>query len=538
MAEDYDLAQRLDFMGLDQAARERIRAMRPVIRKEIGPALASFYDKVRQVPETKAFFSSEAGIQSASSRQQGHWDIIASADYGEAYVTGVRAIGRAHARLGLEPRWYIGGYALICDHLIKAVIKDVFSRGALGFAQAGAADKAGAAVSTLVKAMLLDMDFAISIYIETLEEERARLESVRVAAEQRQSAAVAALGDALSRLAGGDLVSRLDAEVSSEFEQLKADYNAAIGALQATLQAVAGSTETIRASTEEIAQASDDLSRRTEQQAAGLEETAAALDELTATVKKAASGAQQAADVVSATRTEAQRSGEVVEQAVSAMGEIEKSSGQITQIIGVIDEIAFQTNLLALNAGVEAARAGDAGRGFAVVAQEVRALAQRSADAAKEIKGLISTSTAQVGAGVKLVGDTGEALKRIIEGVGSIDSLVSEMAASSHEQATGLNEVNTAVNQMDQVTQQNAAMVEEVTAAASSLQSETAELARQMAQFNTGSDAPASRRPQAADPGRHKPGKNPVAQAQSKLSKLPPNLGAATAEDLRQWDEF
>jgi len=168
------------------------------------------------------------------------------------------------------------------------------------------------------------------------------------------------------------------------------------------------------------------------------------------------------------------------------MGQIEKSSGQIAQIIGVIDEIAFQTNLLALNAGVEAARAGEAGRGFAVVASEVRALAQRSADAAKEIKSLISASTTQVGEGVKLVADTGEALRRIVERVGEIDALVSEIAASSQEQATGLNEVNTAVNQMDQVTQQNAAMVEQATAATHSLKVETSELARLVGRFSVG----------------------------------------------------
>jgi methyl-accepting chemotaxis protein len=220
------------------------------------------------------------------------------------------------------------------------------------------------------------------------------------------------------------------------------------------------------------------------------------------------------------------------------MGQIEKSSGQITQIIGVIDEIAFQTNLLALNAGVEAARAGDAGRGFAVVAQEVRALAQRSADAAKEIKGLISASTTQVGAGVKLVGETGEALKRIIEGVGSIDSLVSEMAASSREQATGLNEVNTAVNQMDQVTQQNAAMVEQATAATHSLKVETNELARNIGRFTVGQGFPAhgsagqgAPSPGAAKPvARQRPSGSVTAQSRG-------NLALASSPTV-SWEEF
>src|SRR5690606_31894959 len=224
--------------------------------------------------------------------------------------------------------------------------------------------------------------------------------------------------------------------------------------------------------------------------AASLEETAAALDEITATVNRTADGARQASRVVQTARNEAEASGAVVSDAVAAMTAIEQSSNQIGAIIGVIDEIAFQTNLLALNAGVEAARAGDAGRGFAVVASEVRALAQRSADAAKEIKTLITASGRQVEQGVALVGQTGQALGRIVAEVAEIDGLMSEISASAQEQATGLQQVNTAVNQMDQVTQQNAAMVEESTAASHSLAQEADVLAASVARFKVAQAAP------------------------------------------------
>jgi methyl-accepting chemotaxis protein len=376
--------------------------------------------------------------------------------------------------------------------------------------------------------------------VTDVELERANNEASRKAAEV-ESMVVDALADSLRRLAQGDLTASIDVAFEGRYDQIKADFNAAVASLREAMGAITASTATLRSGSDEIAQASDDLSRRTEQQAAGLEETAAALDELTATVKKSAAGATQASTLVSTTRDEAHHSGQIVREAVGAMGQIEKSSGQIAQIIGVIDEIAFQTNLLALNAGVEAARAGDAGRGFAVVAQEVRALAQRSAEAAKEIKGLISTSTSQVGEGVKLVGQTGEALRRIVERVGEIDALVSEIAASSQEQATGLSQVNTAVNQMDQVTQQNAAMVEQATAASHSLKSECQELVRLVGRFEVGeigrepSRRPPPRLAGPADQQRETP---PVVTARKRLAAFIGGGGGAAQAQQDTWEEF
>jgi methyl-accepting chemotaxis protein len=319
------------------------------------------------------------------------------------------------------------------------------------------------------------------------EAERRRHEQEAQAFAAAQAKAVSTLGEGMERLADGDLIWRMgEDDFQGDAAKMPRDFNAAVESLQATMAGILTAARSIRGGCAEISSASDDLAQRTERQAAGLEQTAAALDQLTATVKRSSEGAERARQVTISAKAAAERSGAVVKEAVQAMGGIEKSSRSITQIIGVIDEIAFQTNLLALNAGVEAARAGDAGRGFAVVAQEVRALAQRSADAAKEIKGLISASTDQVGKGVKLVGETGETLEQILTQVAEINDLVGEIAASSKEQAVGLAEVNQAVNQMDQVTQQNAAMVEQSTAASHALSTEAAELERLIGRFQVG----------------------------------------------------
>ncbi|TDK37347.1 methyl-accepting chemotaxis protein [Rhizobium deserti] len=379
------------------------------------------------------------------------------------------------------------------------------------------------------------------------EQQRRAAEQDRVRAEA-MAQATSGLADGLKQLSAGNLSFQLSQPFAADFESLRADFNTAVEQLRGTLGAVSQATSSIDSGSREVSQSADDLAKRTEQQAASLEQTAAALDEITANVSNSSKRAEEARTVAIQANESARHSGAVVANAVDAMGKIEQSSSQISSIISVIDEIAFQTNLLALNAGVEAARAGEAGKGFAVVAQEVRELAQRSAKAAKEIKDLIRNSSVDVESGVKLVSETGDALKTIEGYIVTINQHMDSIATSAREQSVGLSEVNTAVNQMDQVTQQNAAMVEEANAAGATLANEAARLRELIGRFDLGAGASLSQSNQlrrtaqvmaaspqsrpAASPARSMVGK--IAQAFTGRS----SAAAAPSAAADSWEEF
>ncbi|MHA7970427.1 methyl-accepting chemotaxis protein [Rhizobium sp. CAU 1783] len=473
------LKDRLSFLGLDVEERQRLASLQPQIKATIGPALDEFYARAKSHPETARFFASDAHIAHAKQKQEAHWSLISSGKLDAQYVEAVSTIGRTHARLGLEPRWYIGGYALVLEGIMEGVIAEELR----GFMQGRKAKRLTENLTTIMKAAMLDMDYSISVYLDSLAEERSRVEEERHRLEQEQEVALAAIDTALDRLSNGDLTATIDRELSPKFDNLRTNFNQAVNALGSAFTEIYTEASRTASNSRELTSATDEMAKRTEQQAAALEETAAALEQITTVAKQTALRTQEAREAVTASADEAVRSGKVVEQAVEAMGDIEASSRKITHIISVIDEISFQTNLLALNAGVEAARAGESGRGFAVVAQEVRELAQRSAAAAKEIKTLIDRASQDVARGVSLVHKTGEALTTIGEQVHAINGHIAAITTSSQEQSAGISEINAAINSMDQMTQQNAAMVEETNASTHTLLDVSHHLTRLVSRF-------------------------------------------------------
>lgn len=485
MADKNDLSRRLEFIGLHGAGKRALAELKPQLDAVVEEALRAFYAHIRAFEETNRFFTDDTQVARAGKLQLAHWNKILEGSHDGAYVDSVRRIGAVHARIGLEPRWYIGSYALVLSHLFKSLFKKEPQGRFSGFFQASEIKKETAAEGfvTLMKSILLDMDFVISTYFEIAEENRRSAEAKAIDAEQK--IVVESIGRGLKHLTQGDLTFRLTAELPAAYEQLRHDYNEAVSKLDLVVHSIAAASAAIQSTASELANAADDLSRRTEQQAASLEETAAALDEITASIRETAAGTTATRKNVETARQEAEAGTEIVVKSIDAMEQIASSSKQISEIVGVIDEMAFQTNLLALNAGVEAARAGESGRGFAVVASEVRALAQRSADAAKQINTLIGRSSGEVKIGVDLVNDAGQALSKITDNATLIASSVSNIDAGTREQSVALAEVNTAMGQLDQLTQQNAAMVEQSTAATRSVLNEVEDLVALVSGFKT-----------------------------------------------------
>lgn len=452
---------RLKFYGLS-AQDTDYGTIRDKITGLVDQALTRFYAKVKITPKTARFFSNDKEIEGAKQAQTRHWLGLFGGGVTEDYVASANRIGLAHARIGLEVKWYIGAYASILEDMMQSMLCGRFSRFIPG------RRTRVRQLTKFVKLSLLDMDIAVSSYFDA--EDKTRME----VADK--------IGAALDRLSHGDLTTEMH-DLPTAYVQIQSDFNNAIAQLRKTLAGVNESTDNIATGASEIRAASNDLASRTQHQASTVGESAAAMAALTDAATETSRELEHLSGKASNVYGDASRGAEVVKRAIEGMREIQESANNIAQIIAMIDGIAFQTNLLALNAGVEAARVGDLGKGFAVVANEVRALAQRSSEAAENIKGLVSDSVSRIETGAGLVDEAGSQLDSIMRQMGEMSDAAARIAETTNGQTSHLRQVSESMRTMDVITQQNAAMVEESNAASQHMASQTELLKSLIAAF-------------------------------------------------------
>jgi methyl-accepting chemotaxis protein len=500
----------LETFNLGMADWPHLETIVKAVETYAPAALGSLYDMIAKTPEISRHFGSRDAMDAAKSKQMMHWQHLYGGVPGREYFHRANTIGLIHAEIGLEPRWYVAGYATVISEIITHMIDDAGPNDSDPAAPSSRVS--GATVATMIKLAMLDMAVA--------------LESYFAAEEKRRITVIETIGSALAAFADGDFSTTLTG-LPDSYAQIEDDFEDMRERVTSALSEVTEVSEMIKNGACEIQQASDDLAKRTESQAATLQQTALSLGQLTEGVSAAAERAKEATTAVGKSSAEAVEGAELMIDTGKAMREIESSTGEIGKIVDLIDGIAFQTNLLALNAGIEAARAGDAGRGFAVVANEVRALAQRSANATSEIRDLIAGSSAHVARGADLVVRSADAFNAIASGVKNIAHIVSDISESSGQLASSLINVNNAVREIDVATQQNAAMVEESTAASHGLANESSRLAELVSQFRL-SDEPVAQflQPEA-----------PITRTPSP-TRLPAMSAEFQSNDDAGWQEF
>lgn len=477
-----NIRHRHQFIKMSEDDCLALRDLRDPLTKALPEALEVLYDQIRKTPEVNRFFSSEEKINHAKKAQSAHWQAILDARFDAAYIEKVRKIGEIHARIGLTPRWYIGAYTIILDRLIHSIIEDGQQRVGL-FYQTSAQKRLARGVTSLCKVVLTEIDLTVSFYLEALEIDRSTLRAEQEKRGHEDHTVISAINSALYSLAEGDLTYRVTEVLPERSDTLKQHFNVLADQLTQSMVRIAQSTQVVKANADNIRHGADNLFQATERQAAAQEEMAAAVTQITLRAIETSEETVKARHMVESAQLDANQASQIVAESIAAIGRIEKSAQEISNIIGLITQISRQTNILSLNASVEAARAGQYGRGFAVVASEVRALAEHSASAGREISMLITKATEDVMSGVTLVHKAGEALHRITSQVNDINAVITTIAMASKDQSTGLDEVKIAIKSLEQTALKNTEIAEESATTAHKLVTMADELKRDVSIF-------------------------------------------------------
>ncbi|WP_412065202.1 methyl-accepting chemotaxis protein [Rhizobium sp. SYY.PMSO] len=430
------LRDRLRFAGLDAGQCDVLRRNRPMLQAHLKAGLRDLFHRYQTLPDAARHFTSESQLERLHDLQFSHWDVLTDARFDSLYAERVKVLSDSESKMGLDPRWHVAGHGVMLEHLLAGLLDEMGGRAILPGSKRRARELSEL-VTAVVRLVMVDVEIAVSLRFNEL-----RVGHQRALAEQRtadRGEAASLIAGLASGLADRDLTARLPMDCPEAYAEVAEALNMALADIQQQFSVLSGGVQAAGTASDAISRSSQSLAEQSAEQSRALAVSARQLAELAGQVRGNAANTRSAERVTASTRVAAEDSGRIVGQAISAMADIETSAEKIGQIIGVIDEIAFQTNLLALNAGIEAARAGDSGRGFAVVAQEVRALAQRSADAAREIKVLVTGTKAQVDAGVQMVGRTQDAIGSIVRQVTDINEAISGIAAASDDQLAGLN---------------------------------------------------------------------------------------------------
>ncbi|TCM80578.1 methyl-accepting chemotaxis protein [Rhizobium sp. BK068] len=432
------LRDRLRFAGLDAEHCDLVRRHRVDLQQHLTAGLRDLFQRFQSFPDAARNFESERQVERLHDLQSSHWDVLTDARFDSLYAERVKVLSDSESKMGLDPRWHVAGHGVVLEHVIGGLATELAGRSFLPSSRRRAKEISDL-MSAIIRLVIVDVEIAVSLRFNAL-----RATQQRALADQRNSdkaEITRVFADVINGLAARDLTVRATVEEDGTHQDIALALNGALDAVQSEFQAIAEKTAVAGTSVQTLGDASKQFAGNASAHAQQLLFSAAALADLSESVRHGAAGSRAAEQASASTRAAAEESGQVVGRAIAAMADIEQSAERIGQIIGAIDEIAFQTNLLALNAGIEAARAGDSGRGFAVVAQEVRALAQRSADAAREIKTLVSTTKSQVDAGVQMVGRTQDSIGSIVRQVSEINTAIAAVANQASEHAAGLDVV-------------------------------------------------------------------------------------------------